>query len=109
MIKTLKYSLLFLGAMLACAGCTEDKTYAIPEVYPAEPDVPVDVDPPHEVRARKDKNSAWGDYLAYTVDRISGFVPGQDPETDKYGGWKVSSLAATGFFRVEQFAGRCGW
>lgn len=106
MIKTLKYSLLFLGAMLACAGCTEDKTYAIPEVYPAEPDVPVDVDPPHEVRARKDKNSAWGDYLAYTVDRISGFVPGQDPETDKYGGWKVSSLAATGFFRVEQFAGR---
>ncbi|WP_417016332.1 hypothetical protein [Alistipes sp.] len=106
MIKILKYSLLLCGAVLMGAGCAEDQTYALPEVYPAEPDVPEDVEPPHEVRARKDKNSSWGDYLAYTVDRISGFVPGQDPETDKYGGWKVTSLAATGFFRVEQFAGR---
>ncbi len=111
MIRTLKYSLILFGIVLLGAGCTKDDTYKIPEVYPEEPDVPGDVEPPHKVRARKNKTSAWGDYLAYTVDRIEDeenrvFVPGQDPETDKYGGWKVTTLPATGFFRVEQFAGR---
>ena len=107
MIKTLKYSLFVFGAALLVAGCTEDKTSTLPEVYPEEPELPGDVEPPHDVRARKNATTTeWTDYKAYTVDRIPGFVPGQDPETDKYGGWKVTQLEATGFFRVQQFAGR---
>lgn len=98
MNKSLKYLLLTASAALLAAGCAEDKTYALPEVYPSGGDTPSDVEPPHQVRARKNKTSAWGDYLAYTVDRIHGFTPGEDPATDKYGGWKgVSSQPATGF------------
>ena len=106
MNKSLKYLLLTASAALLAAGCAEDKTYALPEVYPSGGDTPSDVEPPHQVRARKNKTSAWGDYLAYTVDRIHGFTPGEDPATDKYGGWKVSSLTATGFFRTQQIGGR---
>ncbi len=107
MNKPLKYLLLTAAAALLAAGCAEDKTYALPEVYPSDDDTPSDVEPPHQVRARKNKTSAWGDYLAYTVDRIHGFTPGEDPATDKYGGWKgVSSQTATGFFRTQQIGGR---
>ncbi|WP_295936943.1 hypothetical protein [uncultured Alistipes sp.] len=106
MMNNLKYMLLLSGVLALGAGCTDEKVYTLPEVYP-EVEVPGDVDPPHKVRARPNATSSnWGDYLAYTVDRIEGFTPGQDPDTDKYGGWKVASLSATGFFRMEQMAGR---
>lgn len=79
MNKSLKYLLLTASAALLAAGCAEDKTYALPEVYPSGGDTPSDVEPPHQVRARKNKTSAWGDYLAYTVDRIHGFTPARTP------------------------------
>ena len=109
MNKSLKYLLLTASAALLAAGCAEDKTYALPEVYPSGGgDTPSDVEPPHQVRARKNKTdpNGWKDYPAYTVDRIKGFTPGEDPATDKYGGWKVASLTATGFFRTQQIGGR---
>ena len=53
MNKSLKYLLLIAAAALLAAGCAEDKTYALPEVYPSDGgDTPSDVEPPHEVRAR---------------------------------------------------------
>lgn len=49
----------------------------------------------------------WTPFKALTVNCIEGFKPTGDPETDKYGGWKVKSgEAGTGFFRTAFIAGR---
>lgn len=105
-------SALTLAAALFAASCsTGEKTYDLPEVYKEDGTTPGGVTPgeveaPHVVRARKDNNSSWGEYEAVTVDRIQGFAPSAEPELDQYGGWKVAQLEATGFFRVQQYAGR---
>lgn len=103
MWTALRYLILPLLVVASCG--------TIPETGPVdrfpEEGLPADGNSePIEVRARKNKSSSWATYEAYTVDRVAGFVPGQEPETDRYGGWKVAALEATGFFRVEKLAGR---
>ena len=66
---------------------------------------------PHTVKARVNfdmyPTTGWTEgFDAWTVDRISGFTPTPDPETDIYGGWTIRNLGAGDFFRVEKDGGR---
>lgn len=98
--------------LCACAGAIDYDKYPIKDVFPQEsgsdtPDDPGHVADPHKVDARKNSTSAWNTYTAYTVDRIPGFKPSQDPEVDEYGGWKIKAESAPdGFFRVRKINGR---
>ncbi len=57
----------------------------------------------HQVNARKNATDPnWKTYTAKTIDRLSNFNYSHDPETNKYGGWKVGNSKGTGFFRVEK-------
>lgn len=92
-------------------SCEPAEKYDIPDaVNPGDDGDVSEVLPPYTVMARKNATSVeWTKYLAYTVNCIEGFTPGgleNEPETDKYGGWKVGSRSATGFFRTENIAGR---
>lgn len=41
------------------------------------------------------------------LDKIEGFAPASDPETDKYGGWTGTNVGnSDGFFRVRKIDGR---
>lgn len=61
----------------------------------------------HTVMARKNsRDTVWNCYVAKTVDRLPGFEISNDPELDRFGGWKVDQAEATGFFRVEKRDGR---
>jgi hypothetical protein len=61
----------------------------------------------HRVMARENaKSNQWRAYTAKTIDRLPGFCITPQPETDRYGGWKVDRMAATGFFRTEKIDGR---
>lgn len=61
-----------------------------------------------QVEARKDAtHKEWKSYPTWTLDRLKGFkMKKTDPATDQYGGWKVASYEATGFFRTQQIDGR---
>ena len=110
-----KWLLPALAAAFLLAACGEkEEEIIIPAIYT---DDGIDdgggnneggeVHPPYKVNCRKNKNSSWGSYDAYTVDCIQGFTPSDDPETDKYGGWKIMHLDNTdGYFRVVKAAGR---
>ena len=59
------------------------------------------------VKAKETPSSEWGEYRAWTIDRLPGFTPGTAPQTDRYGGWKTGkTYEATGFFRVQKEGGR---
>ena len=96
---------LFFSCSAAQLG---DNLDGIPEVYRQDGDESSgDVEPPYTVRAQASKTGSWGEYKAYTIDRIpGGFSASGEPELDEYGGWKVAELPATGFFRIQQYAGR---
>ncbi len=61
----------------------------------------------HLVMARENaKSDQWHSYIAKTIDRLPGFNPTAEPETGRYGGWKINRQAATGFFRTERIDDR---
>lgn len=61
----------------------------------------------HRVMARKNADDVnWKPYTAKTIDRLPGFNYSKDPETDKYGAWKINASKSTGFFRAEKKQGR---
>ncbi len=61
----------------------------------------------HQVMARKNAtDSVWKPYTAKTIDKLPNFSITKDPNTDQYGGWKVGSQKATGFFRTEKIGNR---
>lgn len=107
----------FMAAdMMTATGCSQEKTHDFSDVFLDEDETVQTggkVQPPHEVKARKNKTSAWSTYQAYTVDRLKNaagevFDPqaAEEPQKDKYGGWKVMNRAATGFFRTEKIGDR---
>lgn len=115
------FRILCLGAFLAldsmvATGCAPMETsYDFEDVFAEDGKNQTNTDmlPPHKVRARKNKKSSWSTYDAYTIDRFqredgSVFDPeaGSEPQKDKYGGWKIMSRAATGFFRTEKIGDR---
>jgi hypothetical protein len=89
----------------SCASCSGDDKSTIEDVY--KPGEEEEKPPFRKVRARPNATStAWNTYTARTVDRLPGYTPSAEPEKDAYGGWKVGSRAATGFFRVEKIGDR---
>ncbi|MBR1868975.1 MAG: hypothetical protein IJ799_02795 [Bacteroidales bacterium] len=62
---------------------------------------------PWTVRARETPSAEWREYKAWTVDRLPGFEAGEEPKTDRYGGWMTGNkYDATGFFRVQKEGSR---
>jgi hypothetical protein len=56
-----------------------------------------------QVKCRKNANdSVWKTYTAKTIDKLPGFKFKKEPEQDIYGGWRINSSVATGFFRTEK-------
>lgn len=58
------------------------------------------------ILARWSPRQAWAAYDAVTVGTLEGFTPGREPETDRFGGWKVPLGTAEGFFRVRRDGAR---
>lgn len=94
----------------ACSSAIDYENYIINDVFPGqeEGETPGGDDTekhPVKVDARKNSQSSWTTYNAYTSDRITGFSPSEDPQTDEYGGWKIKA-DSEGFFRVRKINGR---
>ncbi len=103
-LNRLVVALLAGAALLCCSGKNAQED--IPDVFPDTPGTQVHA--PYKVETRKNStSSSWTTYEALTLDCLEGFTPGKgEPATDKYGGWKVGTHGATGFFRVEKIGGR---
>ena len=116
MDNSINYKILLVSAVMfllsvAAGSCGSAEKYAIPDTGDGgEGQSTSEVLPPYKVKTRKNATSTeWNEYLAYTVNCIEGFSPEGiegEPETDIYGGWKVGTHAATGFFHTENIAGR---
>jgi hypothetical protein len=88
----------------SCSSCSKDGS-KIEEIY--KPDADEEKPPFREVKARANATATtWSTHTAKTVDRLPGFTPSAEPATGTYGGWKVGSRTATGFFRVEKIGDR---
>lgn len=83
------------------SACVGTKPAPAPEPGPT----PVQHEP-WTVMAKETPDGQYAEYKAVTVDRLSGFTPGDAPETDKYGGWKAMTLDVTGYFHVQKAEGR---
>lgn len=111
-IKMINIATFAAALMLAaCAGEIDYDKYPIDDVFPGEEQGGSGDDgeekKPYSVMCRKNASSAWNTYQAYTSDRITGFTPSGDPETDEYGGWKIKAdQAPEGYFRVRKINGR---
>lgn len=94
----------FVGMAFTCCSGTDQPE--IPDVFPDEPEHKVHE--PYKVETRKNSTTGtWTVNQAWTVDCLEGFTPGAgEPATDRFGGWKVGTHTATGFFRVEKIDGR---
>lgn len=100
--------------MTMSASCSSSTSPDLPEIYPSDESgdtLSTDVLPPYNVRAKKTTESEWKDYKAYTINCLEGFTPkgeAGEPDTDSYGGWKVSGVAGsvTGFFHTQLIDGR---
>lgn len=105
---------ILLASFLAVTSCGEE-ALRLPDIYKDTEEEPVN--PPTETeftvmakavtKSSFDEPLDWTPYKALTVNCLDGFNPKGDPETDKYGGWKVNSgMPGTGFFRTAFIAGR---
>ena len=64
---------------------------------------------PMQIKSRSQYRNEenWTLYDTWTVDRLPGFCPVGNPETDEFGGWTGSfSFPATGWFHCRQKNGR---
>ena len=64
---------------------------------------------PMQVKSRSQYRNEenWTLYDTWTVDRLPGFCPVGNPETDEFGGWTgIFSFPATGWFHCKQENGR---